>query len=163
MSGKIAEDVFIADGAAIVGDVEIGKGSSVWFNATIRGDCPIRIGEYSNIQDNTVIHVDEGMDVQVGNYVTVGHACILHCCHIEDNALIGMGSIVMNNAHVGKNCMIGAGSLVTEGKEIPEGSLCFGRPAKVIRQLTEEEIESLRADALLYTKKAAEYRQKQKK
>ena len=153
----IKDSVFVAEGARIVGDeITIGENSSVWFNAVIRcsdGES-ISIGEETNVQDLCVMHTYPGYSLSVGSGVTIGHACIVHACTIGDNTLIGMGSTVMNGAVVGKNCIIGAGSLVTEGKEIPDGSLAFGRPAKVVRELTPEEIEANRDSAVGYAEEA---------
>ena len=124
----------------------IGKDSSVWYNAVIRADTDrIMIGEATNIQDNCVLHVDAGHPLTVGNGVTVGHSAILHGCTIGDNTLIGMGSIILNDAVIGKDCIIGAGTLVTQKKNIPDGSLVYGNPAKVVRALTEEEMEQIKA------------------
>ena len=159
---NIDSSVFIAEGARIVGDVTIGKDSSVWFNAVLRGDEDrIVVGEGSNIQDNCVIHCGQGYSTIVGNGVTVGHLALLHGCTIGDNTLIGMHSTIMNGAVIGKNCVIGAGSLVTTGTVIPDNSLAFGRPAKIVRSVTEKEIESNRYDADFYMKEAAEYRKAQ--
>lgn len=149
---------FIAKSADVVGNVTLGDEVTVWFNATIRADInPVTIGNRSNVQDGTVIHGDAGAPVKIGNQITIGHQCIIHCCTIEDGALIGMGSTILNNAVIGKNAMIGAGSLVTEGKVIPPNTLAFGRPAKVIRELTEEEIAANHANTDHYVKLGYEY------
>ena len=141
MSTKIHEDVKIAKGAIICGDVEIEEGVSIWYHAVLRGDAgPIRIGKNTNIQDGVVIHQGMGEETIIGEGVTVGHNAILHGCHIGDYSLIGMGAIILDQAVIGKHCIIGAGSLVTGKKIIPDGSLVFGNPAKIIRPLTEEEI-----------------------
>lgn len=133
----IDESCFIADNASIIGDVTIGKDSSVWFGAVIRGDAEkIIIGEKSNIQDNTVIHCDPRYKTVIGNSVTIGHSAIIHSAEIGDNVLIGMGAIVMNKAKIGKNSIIGAGALVTESTVIPENSVAFGSPAKVVKKTT---------------------------
>lgn len=150
----IDKTVFIADGVRLAGDdISIGKDSSIWYNSVLRcssGD-KIIIGERSNIQDLCLLHIStRGHSVIVGDGVTVGHMCIIHGCTIGDNTLIGMGSTIMNGAVIGKNCIIGAGSLVTQGKTIPDGTLAFGRPAKVIRELTEDEIEGNRRAAEKY-------------
>ncbi len=152
---KIDNTVYIADGAKLVGDlITIGKDSSVWYNAVLRsGDVDaesITIGERTNIQDLSMIHVAHGGAVVIGNDVTIGHQCLIHGCTIGDNTLIGMGTIIMDNAVIGSNCIIGAGSLVTEGKIIPDGSLAYGRPAKVMRSLTEEQISGNKHSADLY-------------
>ena len=155
---SIDKTVFIADGAKVVGNVEISENCSVWFNAVIRADSDkVKIGENSNVQDNAVIHTSEGFGVQIGDNVTIGHGAIVHGCTIEDNVMIGMGAIVLNGAKIGKNSIIGAGTLVTQGKIIPAGSLAFGNPAKVVRQLTEEEICSITDNANSYVEEAKEY------
>ncbi len=154
---KVEQSVFRAEGSRIIGDVTIGKNSSVWYNAVIRGDeNVIRIGEGTNIQDNAVLHVGEDHALTVGNYVTVGHSVILHGCTVGDQTLIGMGSIIMNGAVIGEKCIIGAGSLITQNKVIPDGSLVMGSPAKVVRALTEEEQASCMEDANTYMQLARE-------
>ena len=141
-----------------MGDVALGAGCSIWYHATVRADrAPISIGNGSNIQDNCVIHVDEGFPVTIGNYVTVGHGAILHGCQVGDGSLIGMGAIILNGAKIGKNCIVAAGALVTQNTEIPDGMLAMGSPAKVIRKLTEEEIASNRKNAEEYIEEAREY------
>lgn len=139
---EISENCFIAPNAYIIGDVKIGQGSSVWFNVTIRGDVmPIHIGSETNIQDGSVIHgTFEKYAASIGNRVTIGHSVVLHGCKIDDLCLIGMGSIIMDNAHISKRSIVAAGSLVTEGKHFPEGVLIVGRPAQVARPLTDEEL-----------------------
>ena len=155
----IDKSVFIADGAKVIGGVEIGKKSSVWFNAVIRADSDkVTIGENSNIQDNAVIHTSAGFRVQIGHNVTIGHGAIVHGCTIKDNVIVGMGAIVLNGAVIEENCIIGAGSLITQGKIVPAGSLIFGNPAKVVRQLSKEEIKSISDNAASYVKKANEYK-----
>lgn len=141
---QIDESVFVAESADVIGDVKIGKKSSVWYNVVIRGDeHSILIGENTNIQDGTVIHIGWDVPTKIGNNVTVGHKALIHGCTIGDNTLIGMGAIVLNNAEIGDFCIVGAGSLVTQNKKFPEGSLIMGSPAKVVRQLTQEERESI--------------------
>lgn len=157
---KIDDSVFVADGAKLIGDgLSIGKESSVWFNAVVRcdEDITVTIGERTNIQDLCTVHTAPGYPVSVGDGVTVGHMSLIHGCTIGNNTLIGMGSIIMNGAVVGSNCIIGAGSLVTEGKVIPDGSMAFGRPAKVVRELTEEEIASLTESADHYVDDSRRY------
>ena len=152
---KTDADVLIAQGACVVGDVTLAKGVSVWYNAVIRGDeGAITVGEDTNIQDCTVLHEA----VTVGRGCTVGHGAILHGCTIGDNVLIGMGSIVLNGAKIGDNCIVGAGALVTGKLDAPAGSMILGSPAKVVRPLTEEEIESNRASARDYLHLAAQNR-----
>ena len=157
----IDNSVFIADGAKIIGDVEIGKNSSVWFNAVIRADSDkVKIGENSNVQDNAVIHTSEGFGVQIGDNVTIGHGAIIHGCTVKDNVMIGMGAIVLNGAVIEENSIIGAGALITQGKVIPSGSLAFGNPCKIVRQLTDEEISSISRNAKSYVKEAEKYNTK---
>ena len=148
---QIHESVYIAPTAVIIGDVTIGKNSSVWFNAVLRGDIDwIRIGENTNIQDGSVLHCSTGVETFVGNNVTVGHNCILHSCHIDDGSLIGMGAVVIDGVRIGKNCLVGAGSMVAPNKVIPDNSLVYGNPAKVIRSLSAEEIEKMHKGAEHY-------------
>ena len=152
---EIEKDVFVADGAQIIGNVKIGEGSSVWFNTTLRGDVmPITIGRETNIQDGSVLHGTYGKYAcEVGDRVTIGHTVILHGCKIGTRCLIGMGSIVMDGAEIGGHSVVGAGSLVTEGKKFPPRSLIVGRPAVVKRPLNEEELKFLEQSAdnyLLY-------------
>lgn len=156
---SIDKTVFIADGARVLGDVEIGKNSSVWFNAVIRADLSdIKIGEGSNIQDNAVIHTSKDFGVRIGDNVTVGHGAIVHGCTVKNNVMIGMGAIVLNGAVIEENCIIGAGALVTQGKVIPAGSLVFGNPAKIVRNLTDQEISSITDNAASYVKEAEQYK-----
>jgi carbonic anhydrase/acetyltransferase-like protein (isoleucine patch superfamily) len=142
---RTGDRVFIAEGAKIVGDVQIGDHSSVWFNAVVRGDVDyIRIGKHTNVQDGAVLHgMKDQYPVVVGDYVTIGHGAILHGCTIESHCLIGMGSTILNNAKIGAYSIIAAGTLVTEGANIPERSLVMGAPGKVKRALTEAEIASI--------------------
>ncbi|HPS89571.1 MAG TPA: gamma carbonic anhydrase family protein [Methanosarcina vacuolata] len=160
---KISKTVFVADSADIIGDVEIGDYSSIWFNATIRGDQnKIKIGNRTSIQDNVVIHVDHVNEVQVGDNVTVGHGAVLHGCRIENNVIIGMNSTVLNGAEIGKNSIVGANALVPEGKKFPERSLIIGVPGKVKRELEEVEIEAISRNAEEYVELTKEYREKSK-
>lgn len=152
----IAQDVFLAPQSVLVGNIQIEEKSSVWFNVTIRGDVnEVKIGREVNIQDGSVIH---GTYQEYGTYiedrVTIGHLVMLHGCRIGRGSLIGMGSIVMDGAEIGENSLVGAGSLVTEGAKFPPRSLILGRPAKLKRQLTQEEVENLEQSAdnyLLYS------------
>lgn len=154
--GKIAEWVYMAEGARIVGDVTIGANCSIWYNAVIRGDSnTIVIGENTNVQDNAVLHVSHRHALSIGDNVTIGHGAIVHGCTIGNNVLIGMGAIVLDGADVGDNCIIGAGALVTQNKVIPEGSLCFGNPAKVVREITDEERASILKNANEYSNEAS--------
>ena len=160
---SIDKTVFIADGARVLGDVEIGKNSSVWFNAVIRADLSdIKIGEGSNIQDNAVIHTSKDFGVCIGDNVTVGHGAIVHGCTVKSNVMIGMGAIVLNGAVIEENCIIGAGALVTQGKVIPAGSLVFGNPAKIVRNLTDQEISSITDNAASYVEEAEQYKNNKK-
>ncbi|MDO4941815.1 MAG: gamma carbonic anhydrase family protein [Lachnospiraceae bacterium] len=160
---RIHSEAWIAENAVIKGDVTIEKEVSVWYNAVIRGlpekkdNGEIVIGRRSNIQDGCVLHVDEGYPLHIGEGVTVGHMAMLHGCSIGENSLIGIGSIVLNGAKIGKNCVIGAGALVTQNTVIPDGYMAFGSPAKPIRKLTEEEIESNRRNADFYVEEAKEF------
>lgn len=161
---SIAESAWVADSAQVMGDVTLGEGASVWFGAIARGDSDrIVVGAGSNIQDGSVLHADDGLPMIVGERVTVGHQVMLHGCTIGDESLIGIGAIVLNGVKIGKNCLVGAGSLVTEGKEFPDGSMIIGSPAKVVRQLTPEQMEGLRRSAQHYMDNARQYRQGLKK
>jgi carbonic anhydrase/acetyltransferase-like protein (isoleucine patch superfamily) len=155
----IAATAWVADNAQVMGEVSLGEDSSVWFGVTVRGDTEtIRIGAGSNIQDGSVLHADVGMPLLVGEGVTVGHMVMLHGCTVGDGSLIGIGAVVLNGAKIGRNCLVGAGSLVTEGKEFPDGSMIMGSPARVVRSLTPEQIEGLRASAQHYIDNARRYR-----
>lgn len=161
--GNIDDTVYIADSADVVGDVSIGKDSSVWNHATVRGDRAfVSIGEGSNVQDNAVLHVETGLPVVVGDYVTIGHSAIVHGCSVGDHTLVGMGAIIMNGAKVGKDCVIGAGAVVTENAVIPDGSLAVGLPAKVIKQVSEEQKKEFKKNALEYVEEAKAYKAKQR-
>jgi carbonic anhydrase/acetyltransferase-like protein (isoleucine patch superfamily) len=156
---KISNTVFVADSADIIGDVEIGDYSSVWFNATLRGDQnKIKIGNKTSIQDNVVIHVDETNAVQIGDNVSVGHGAVLHGCKIENNVIIGMNSTILNGAEIGKNCIVGANALVPEGKKFPEKSLIIGIPGKVKRELENADIEAISKNAEEYVELTKEYK-----
>jgi carbonic anhydrase/acetyltransferase-like protein (isoleucine patch superfamily) len=155
----IDEDTFIFDSANIIGDVTLAAGVSIWSNVTIRGDnAPIKVGHNSNIQENCVLHVDKGVPLTVGDNVTVGHQAMLHGCTINEGALIGMQAIVLNRAVVGRNCLIGAGAIVPEGREIPDNSLVMG-VGKIVRQLTDEEIQRMHSGTRHYVVRGREYRQ----
>ncbi|HDS09058.1 MAG TPA: gamma carbonic anhydrase family protein [Firmicutes bacterium] len=159
---EIHKTAFIFDGAIIVGDVEIGEKSSIWFNSVVRGDVNyIKIGKFTNVQELSALHVDTGKyPLVIGDYVTIGHNAVLHGCTIKDNALIGMGAIVLNGAEVGELCVIGAGALVTENSKIPPGTLAVGIPAKVKRELTTEEKEQIKKSAAHYVEIAEGYEKK---
>ena len=149
------ENVLICDGAKVSGDVTLGKGVSVWHNAVLRGDDgAITVGENTNIQDCAVLHEE----THVGAGCTIGHGAIVHGCVVGDNVLIGMGAIVLNGARIGDDCIVGAGALVTGRMDAPAGSMLLGSPAKVVRPLTEAEIEGSRASARGYLEAAEAYR-----
>ena len=151
---------FIAPGAIVLGDVTLGEDVGIWYHATVRGDrSSIVIGDRSNIQDNAVVHVDAEHAVVIGKNVTVGHGAIIHGCEIGDNTLIGMGAIIMNGARIGKNCIVGAGALVTQNARIPDNSLVLGNPAKIKRDVTEEEIALNLRNAESYVKEARQMRE----
>ena len=150
-SGTIAESANIVKESVVIGDVSIGAHSTVLFGAVLRGDDnPIIIGEGTNVQDNCTIHTSQVDPAILGNHVTVGHNAIIHGCKVGDNTLIGMGAIVMNKSVIGKNCLVAAGSLVLENQTIRDGSMVMGRPAKVTRKLTGEEIAHLEESAMHY-------------
>lgn len=156
---QIAPDAFIAHNAVIVGDVHIGAQSSVWFGVTIRAELErVRIGARTNIQDGSVIHADPNFPCLIGDGVTVGHRAIVHSARIADNVLIGMGAIILNGAVIGEDCIVGAGALITEGKEIPPRSLVLGVPARVVRELTEGELQRIRISAAQYVHNGQRYR-----
>ena len=156
---EIDESVFVAESADIIGDVKIGKNSSIWYNTVLRGDeHAIRIGENTNIQDGTVIHVGWDVDTVIGDNVTVGHNALVHGWKIGNNSLVGMGAIVLNGAEIGEYCMIAAGALVTQNKKFPDGVLIMGSPAKVVRELTDEEKQSLIKSADDYYKNAQRHK-----
>lgn len=148
---QVHTNSFIADSSDIIGNVEIGEGSSIWYGAVVRGDIEsIKIGKYSNIQDNATIHTETNIPTEIGDYSVIGHNAIVHGAKVGDNCLIGMGAIVLNNSIIGDNCIIAAGSLITEGKNIAPNSLVMGTPGKVVRQVTEEEIQDIRKNAIRY-------------
>ena len=157
---RIDPDAYLAPGTHVAGQVEVGAHASVWFGVVVRGDNePIRIGARSNIQENTVMHVDTGHPLTVGTDVTVGHLAMLHGCTIGDGCLIGIKAVIMNGAVIGAQSLIGAGALVTEGKEIPPRSLVLGSPGKVVRTLTDAEVARLQASADSYVARARHYRE----
>lgn len=150
---------WVADNAQVMGRVTLAEDASVWFGVVIRGDTStITLGKGSNVQDNSVLHADVGMPLVIGEGVTVGHQVMLHGCTVGNHSLIGIGAIVLNGAKIGNNCLVGAGALVTEGKEFPDGSMIIGSPAKVVRQLTPEQIEGLRQSAQHYIDNARRFK-----
>ena len=150
---KNSNNNWVAPNATIIGDVTLEKNTSIWFNATLRGDIEnIYIGEGSNVQDGSVLHTDPGCPLTIGSGVTIGHMVMLHGCTIGNNTLVGIGSIILNKAKIGNNCIIGANTLVTENKIIPDNSLVVGSPSKVIRQVTKKEIEQIKNNSIEYVK-----------
>lgn len=150
--------VFVAPGAHVIGNVKLLENSSVWFNAVVRGDCDqITVGENSNIQDGSVLHTDEGIPLEIGRGVTVGHKVMLHGCQIGDYSLIGINSVILNGAKIGKHCVIGANALIKEDTVIPDGSLVVGSPGKVIKELSEKQKKHLELSALHYVKNAQRF------
>ena len=159
LSPAIHDSAWVADSAAVMGNVTLSEDSSVWFGVVIRGDTEtITVGKGSNIQDNSVLHADHGMPLVIGENVTVGHQVMLHGCTIGDGSLIGIQAVVLNGAKIGKNCLVGAGALVTEGKEFPDGCMILGSPAKAVRQLTDAQIEGLKMSAQHYIDNARRYK-----
>ncbi|TAL54809.1 gamma carbonic anhydrase family protein [Pandoraea sp.] len=149
---QIHESAFVADTATIIGKVTLAENTSIWPSAVARGDNePISIGAGSNVQDGSVLHTDPGFALTIGENVTVGHQVMLHGCTIGDGALIGIQAVVLNGAVIGKNCLVGAGALVTEGKIFPDNSLILGSPAKVVRQLTEDDRQRMMAATQSYS------------
>lgn len=159
LSPAIHDSAWVADSAAVMGNVTLSEDSSVWFGVVIRGDTEtITVGKGTNIQDNSVLHADHGMPLVIGENVTVGHQVMLHGCTIGDGSLIGIQAVVLNGAKIGKNCLVGAGSLVTEGKEFPDGWMIMGSPAKAVRQLTDAQIQGLKMSAQHYIDNARRYK-----
>ncbi len=156
---QIHETAYVAESAQIIGDVVLEKNASIWDNAVLRGDVgKIVVGENSNVQDVSAVHNTEGLPVIIGKNVTIGHRVVLHSCAIGDNSLIGMGAVILDNVKIGKNCLIGAGALVTPNTEIPDGSLVMGMPAKVVKPLSEAQIEGNIKNAEEYVSLSAIYR-----
>ena len=154
---------FIFESADIIGDVVLEAGASVWANVSIRGDnTRIHIGKNSNVQESSVLHVDEDTPLVIEENVTIGHQAMLHGCKIGSGSLVGMQAIVLNNVRIGKNCLIGAGAIITEGREIPDGSLVIG-VGKIVRTLSDEEIANIRKNNQVYVDRAQMYRKKLKK
>ncbi len=150
---------FVAPDASLIGRIRLKRGASVWFQAVLRGDNEwITIGENSNVQDASVLHTDIGAPLDLGANVTVGHKVTLHGCQIASNALIGIGSIILNHAKIGENTIIGANTLVAEGKEIPPGVLALGAPARVQRDLTKDELELITMSAKVYAENAIRFK-----
>lgn len=156
---EIRESTYVADNVVITGDVTIGEESSIWYGTVIRGDvAPTVIGNRVNIQDQSMLHQSPNNTLLIEDDVTVGHQCLLHSCIIRKNALIGMGSIILDGAEIGEGAFIGAGSLVSQGKKIPPNTLAFGRPAKVIRELTENDLKDMARIRREYVEKGQYYK-----
>ena len=157
---SIDNTAFIAPNATLIGDISIGERSSVWYGAVLRADNDkIIIGRGTNIQDLSVLHVDPGCPITIGDEVIIGHRCILHGCRIKNNSLIGMGAIIMNNASIGSFCIIAAGALIPEGMIIPDHSVVMGMPGKIIKQVSPEQIEKIKLNAQSYIHLASKYKQ----
>jgi len=153
------DDFWIAPNATVIGDIILKKDASIWFNAVLRGDNePIEIGEGSNVQDGAIIHTDPGFKCTIGKMVTVGHMAMLHGCEIGDGSLIGINSVILNGAKIGKNCIIGAKALITENAVIPDGSMVMGIPAKVKRELSEEEQQLPTLNSKFYVENYKRYK-----
>jgi len=154
----IAPSAFVANEATLIGKVSIAAQASVWFGAVIRGDNErISVGEASNVQEGAVLHTDPGFPLDIAANVTVGHQAMLHGCTIGEGSLIGIQAVVMNGAVIGRQCLVGAGAIVTEGKSFPDRSLILGAPAKLVRELNDEEVAKIAAGAAVYARRAAQY------
>lgn len=144
-------DGWVADSATVIGQVEMGQQVSVWFGAVIRADnSKIKIGHLTNVQENAVLHTDAGIEMSIGDYVTIGHQAMLHGCTIGDNSLIGIHAVILNHVVIGKNCIIGANALIPEGKIIPDNSVVMGSPGKIVKTLDESAVLKLKMSALHY-------------
>lgn len=156
---RIDDSAYVAPGAAVIGCVTLGRRASVWFNAIIRGDNErIEVGEDSNVQEGAVLHTDVGYPLRIGRRVSVGHQAMLHGCQIGDGTMIGIQAVVMNGAEIGKNSLVGAGAVVTEGKVFPDNVLIIGCPAKVVRELTADDIAGLSINANDYVERAQRFK-----
>lgn len=163
-SPNVDPTAYVADTACVIGKVVLKEKSSIWFGATLRGDNePITIGRGSNVQEGAVMHTDPGSPLTVGDNVTIGHQAMLHGCTVGDGSLIGIQAVVLNDAVIGKNCLIGACALVTTGMKIPDRSMVLGSPAKIIRELTDEEIASMHRGIASYVPRAERFRKELKR
>jgi len=154
----VGDDYYVAPGAQVIGSVTLGRGATVWFNCVLRADSDrIVVGDGTNIQDGSIIHVDEGSPVHLGNNVTLGHRTLVHSCSVGDGSLIGMGAILLNGARIGTNSIVGAGAVVTEGKTFPDNSLVVGAPARVIRSLDEKAVQMIAHGADVYVRRWKHY------
>lgn len=155
----IDQTAFVAETAVVIGQVFIEEEANIWYNTIVRGDVePIKIGKWTNVQDNSVLHTSKNFPLSIGDEVTIGHGAIVHGCTVANNVLIGMGAIVLDGASIEENVILGAGSLVPPGKKIPSGVMAMGSPAKVVRALTEAEIKSLKASAQNYVQLSKQYK-----
>ncbi len=160
LTPSIQGTAYIAPEATIIGQVTIGEHSSVWAHAVLRGDNePIAIGDCCNVQEGSVLHTDPDFPLVLADYVTVGHQAMLHGCRVGEGSLIGIQAAMLNGAEIGRHCLVGAGSLITQGKSFPDCSLILGRPAQVVRTLSDEEVARLRQTAEKYARRAAHYRE----
>ncbi|CAD6560279.1 gamma carbonic anhydrase family protein [Paraburkholderia sabiae] len=156
---QLTESAWVAPQAVVIGRAELAARTSVWFNAVIRADNePVKIGEGSNVQEGAVLHTDPGFPMDIAANVTIGHQAMLHGCTVGEGSLIGVQAVILNGAVIGKNCLVGAGAVVTEGKVFPDRSLIVGAPAKVVRELTDEQVASLLENAADYVRRADVYR-----
>ncbi len=156
----LGERYYVAPSAELIGDIVLHQDASVWFNAVLRGDNePIVIGEGSNVQDGAVLHTDPGKPLTIGDYVTIGHKVMLHGCEIGDHSLVGINAVILNGVKIGKNCIIGAQSMIPEGREIPDNSVVMGIPGKVVKTVSEGQAAMLRANAEVYIRNGARYRE----
>lgn len=156
---KLNDELYISETSVVIGDVALNKNVNIWFGAVLRGDeASIVVGKNTNIQENCVVHVDENNSVTIGEGCTIGHGAIIHGCTIKDNVLVGMGAIILNGAKIGNNSIVGAGTLVTQNKEFEDGMLIIGNPARAIRKLTKEEIETNKKSCLNYIELSKEFR-----
>ncbi|MFT7431067.1 MAG: carbonic anhydrase/acetyltransferase-like protein (isoleucine patch superfamily) [Colwellia sp.] len=163
LSPRISKNCFIAPNATVIGNVDLSENVSIWFNVVIRADlAQVKVAKNSNIQDGSILHVDEGFPINIAENVTIGHKVMLHGCTIGEGSLIGINAVVLNGAKIGKNCLIGANALVTENMVIPDGSLVLGSPAKVIKQLDEKTQEMIAAGTAHYVKSNHQYRKELK-
>ena len=155
---RVPEGAFAAENATLTGDVTLGEDVGVWFGCVLRGDdAPLSVGRRSNIQDLTMVHADTGVSNSIGEEVTIGHRCVLHGAVVEDRCLIGMGAVLLGGSKIGSESIIAAGAVVKEGAEIPSRSLVVGVPARVVREVTDEEVAMIRASAQGYVDKIAQY------
>ena len=160
LAPRIADSAWVADSAVVIGNVELAEAASIWFGAVLRGDTEsLSIGARSNVQDGSVLHADPGFPLVVGAGVTIGHQVMLHGCTIGDDSLVGIQAVVLNGARIGRHCLVAAGAIVTEGKQFPDGSLIMGAPARVVRPLTQEQIEGLKQGAQHYVDNARRHRE----